>query len=88
MMTKASDLRQIRGFLQLFRDAELGGSGAGIAAELLLGGQDRLSRDDPDLGGVAADTDGEILRAGTALRLVLHELLDHPVLERMEGDDA
>ena len=73
---------------ELFAYSKLRRTGSGIALQLLVRGQNRLSGDDFDLWFIAADANGKVLRAGTSLRFVAHKLLDDAILQRMEGDHA
>ena len=71
-----------------FADPQLCRTRSRIALIFLLRGADRLAGDDLDLRFFTAYAHGEVLRTGTALRLVAHKLLDDAILQRMEGDHA
>ena len=65
----------------LFAYSQLCGTGSRVALQLFLRGDDRLACNDIHLRFFAANAYRKILRTGTALRFVTHELLDDTILQ-------
>src|SRR5204862_6825206 len=72
----------------LHRGAQPRRRSARVPRQLGLGRADRAPRERAQDGLLAADADGEVGRAGAATLLASHELLDDPILERVEADDG